>query len=169
MTERLPASGGQSRGQCDTGNDRQEEPGQNEGKIRFPCAAHGDMPRAEKKCRDCSLRDCFVMIKKASPNGILFFWHRDGFLCRRVQFASSFIPPIQPLSWERSCQRSCSLFRPYRKGSATFRLKSAISGPIKKAVMIVPMFTSPKTLTPPILQSTAPRHTQIRSQMIRQY
>ena len=56
-----------------------------------------------------------------------------------------------------------------RNGFATFRLKKAINGPIKKAVMIVPMFTSPKTLTSPILHSTTPRHTQIRSQMIRQY
>lgn len=47
-------------------------------------------------------------------------------------------------------------------------MKNSISGPMKKAVITVPIPTTRGTLTPPAAQSSAPVRTQTRSQMIRQ-
>ena len=58
-----------------------------------------------------------------------------------------------------------------RKGLATFWLKNSMSGPMKKAVMIVPMPTSPRicfSLNPASLHSATPPSTQTKSVITRQ-
>jgi hypothetical protein len=60
---------------------------------------------------------------------------------------------------------------PDRNGSAIFLLKNEISGPIKKAVMIVPMPTTSKICPmekPAVRQRMIPRSTHVRSPMILQ-